>query len=168
MATKTKKLALMFVFLALAITSRVQAQCPAPLVTSDSLLNGGIATSVNYTAPGTGSGIAIVSAAANPGELWELFPNPWNVLTGIGSIDMTYSGTGSITTSVNLTGLNIVCRLLLEKKIYTTVSPAIAAKSRWKSAATQVRCDRGAASCFVSGSLPTSRRRPRQRRYRRS
>src|SRR5260370_15669671 len=108
MATKTKKLAPMFVFLALAITSRVQAQCPAPLVTSDSLLNHGTETSVSYAAPGTGSGIAIVSAAANPAvELWELFPNPWNVLKGSGSIDMTYSGAGSITTNVNLKGLNI-------------------------------------------------------------
>jgi hypothetical protein len=84
------------------------AQCPAPLVTSDSLLNTGTATSVHYTAPGTGGSITIVHPTANPaGELWELFQNPWSILSGIGSIDMTYSGTGSITTSVKLTGLNI-------------------------------------------------------------
>jgi hypothetical protein len=96
------------VFFALAHANRLQAQCPAPSVTSDSLLDTGVPTSVHYGAPGAGSNVAIVSSAANPAEaLWALFPNPWNVLTGNGSIDMTYSGTGSITTTVNLTGLNI-------------------------------------------------------------
>jgi hypothetical protein len=96
------------VFLALASADSVQAQCSAPRVTADSFLNTGTPTSVDYTAPGTSSGIAIVSSVANPAEdLWELFPNPWNAPTGSGSINMTYSGTGSIATTVNLTGLNI-------------------------------------------------------------
>jgi len=92
----------------LGLSGLAGAQCPAPLVTSDSLLNTGTPTSVHYSAPGTSGSLTIVHPVANPtGELWELFQNPWSILSGTGSIDMTYSGTGSIKTSVNLTGLNI-------------------------------------------------------------
>ncbi len=78
---------------------------PANLVTSDSLLNTGTAASITYTAPGTSSGDAIITGNSG-NQLWELDPDPWGITSGSGTINMTYSGAGSITTTVNLTGLN--------------------------------------------------------------
>ena len=76
------------------------------LTTSDSLLNTGAATSVTDTAPQS-SDVAIITSKTNSSDqLWELYPNPWGIFSGRGTINMAYSGTGSITTKVKLTGLN--------------------------------------------------------------
>ena len=77
------------------------------LVTSDSSLNTGTAAAVTYTAPGSNSGIAIVTSKTNSNnQLWELFPDPFAIGSGNGTIKMAYSGTGSITTTVNLSGVD--------------------------------------------------------------
>jgi hypothetical protein len=77
------------------------------LVTSDSSLSIGTAAAVTYAAPGSNSGIAIVTSKANSSnQLWELFPDPFAIGSGSGTIKMSYSGTGSITTTVNLSGVD--------------------------------------------------------------
>ena len=77
------------------------------LITSDSLLNTGTPASVTYTAPGSNSGIAIVTPkSGGSNQLWEFYPDPFSIGSGSGTINMAYSGNGSITSTVNLTGLN--------------------------------------------------------------
>ena len=79
---------------------------PKTLTTSDSLLNTGSATSVQDTVPQS-SGIAIATSKTNSSDqLWELYPNPWGISSGGGTINMAYSGAGAIVTTVNVTGLN--------------------------------------------------------------
>lgn len=76
------------------------------LTTSDSLLNTGSSTTTTYTAPGTSGINGPVSAATDASKnLWLMYDNPWGVKTGSGTIKQTYSGTGSLTTTINLTGL---------------------------------------------------------------
>ena len=76
------------------------------LCTSDSALNLGSPTSVNYSAPGTNANIAIVTQASNPSnQIWEFYPDPWGVTTGSGSINMSYPGNGAVSISANLSGL---------------------------------------------------------------
>lgn len=76
------------------------------LTTSDSMLNTGKATSTSYAAPGTSATPAPVPLATTTSKnLWLLFTNPWGVTSGSGTITMSYSGSGAITTTVNLTGL---------------------------------------------------------------
>ena len=76
------------------------------LTTSDSLLKSGTATSTTYTAPGTSGINGSISASADPSKnLWLMYDNPWGVKTGSGTIKQTYNGTGSLSTTINLTGL---------------------------------------------------------------
>jgi hypothetical protein len=67
----------------------------------------GTPASLTYVAPEANARIAVVTSPSNPSKpLWELVASPWNVKTGTGMITMNYSGNGSITTKVHLTGLN--------------------------------------------------------------
>ena len=76
------------------------------LITSDSALTNGKATTTTYKAPGTGGINGPVPLASNSGTtLWLMYDNPWGINSGSGNITQTYSGTGSITTAINLTGL---------------------------------------------------------------
>jgi len=76
------------------------------LTTSDSLLKSGTATSTTYTAPGTSGINGPISASTDASKnLWLMYDNPWGVKTGSGTIKQTYNGTGSLTTTINLTGL---------------------------------------------------------------
>jgi hypothetical protein len=76
------------------------------LVTSDSALNTGAAASTSYSAPGTSGTNAPVHLATNSSKnLWLLYNNPWGIKSGSGTMSQTYDGNGSITTSINLTGL---------------------------------------------------------------
>ncbi len=76
------------------------------LITSDSALTNGKATTTTYKAPGTGGINGPVPLATNSGTtLWLMYDNPWGINSGSGTITQTYSGTGSITTAINLTGL---------------------------------------------------------------
>jgi len=76
------------------------------LTTSDSLLKSGAATSTTYTAPGTSGTNGPVAASTDASRnLWLMYDNPWGVKTGSGTIKQTYSGTGTLTTAINLTGL---------------------------------------------------------------
>ncbi|MBV9181965.1 MAG: hypothetical protein JO356_11700 [Acidobacteria bacterium] len=76
------------------------------LTTSDSLLNTGSPTTTTYHAPGS-SGIngPVPQASNSSNTLWLMYDNPWGVSSGSGTITQTYSGTGSFTTSINLSGL---------------------------------------------------------------
>lgn len=50
---------------------------------------------------------AVVTDANNPAtELWWMYPGPWGITQGDGTLSMTYSGTGTITVTANLTNLN--------------------------------------------------------------
>ena len=85
----------------------VAAASSTTLITSDSLLNTGTPASVTYAAPGSNSGIAIVTPkSGGSNQLWEFYPDPFSIGSGSGTINMAYSGNGSITSTVNLTGLN--------------------------------------------------------------
>jgi hypothetical protein len=95
------KVAVVFAALVLPLEGRAQT-----LTTSDSLLNTGSALSITYTAPGTSGPNGIVHSSSNPSTtLWLMYPNPWGVKTGSGTINMNYSGSGSIATSINLSGI---------------------------------------------------------------
>jgi len=76
------------------------------LTTSDSQLGSGTSISTTYTAPGS-SGIngPVLAAADASKKMWLMYDNPWGVKTGSGTIKQTYTGTGSLTTTINLTGL---------------------------------------------------------------
>jgi Bacterial Ig-like domain (group 2) len=76
------------------------------LVTSDPFLNLGSATTVSYTAPGTSAGTGLVPlASATSNTIWLIYPNPWGVTAGSGTITTNYTGSGSIAATINLTGL---------------------------------------------------------------
>jgi Glycosyl hydrolase family 12 len=64
----------------------------------------GAPASASYTAPGTTASVAIVSKGSTP--IWEIDPDPWGLTSGSGTIGISYSGAGRITTTVSLTGLN--------------------------------------------------------------
>jgi Glycosyl hydrolase family 12 len=75
-------------------------------VTSDSLLNTGNPTSTTYSAPGTsGMNSPVPLATDTSKNLWLLYNNPWGINSGSGTMTQTYSGSGSLTTAINLTGL---------------------------------------------------------------
>src|SRR2546423_5949757 len=76
------------------------------LVTTDSALNTGTAVSATYHAPGTSGPNPEVHPVANASKnLWMMVTNPWGVNKGSGTVAMNYSGTGTITTNISLTGL---------------------------------------------------------------
>ena len=91
------------VFVAWFLSLKVSAQ---NLVTTDSLLNTGTALTTTYHAPGTDGINGIVHPVGNgSASLWNMYDNPWGVNTGSGTIVQTYSGSGTITTTMSLTGL---------------------------------------------------------------
>src|ERR1700747_895276 len=76
------------------------------LITSDSALTKGSATTTTYKAPGTGGINGPVPLASNSSTiLWLMYDNPWGINSGSATITQTYSGKGAITTAINLTGL---------------------------------------------------------------
>ncbi len=71
-----------------------------------SLLSAGRPVTKTSNAPGTHGAVGIVASASNsPTNLLLLYTNPWAVKTGSGTISMKYTGSGSIVTNVNLSGL---------------------------------------------------------------
>ena len=91
------------IFVALLLPLRGRAQT---LITSDSLLNTGSPITTTYNAPGTSGQNGLVNLATDATKnLWLMYDNPWGVTTGSGTITQTYSGSGSITTSISLSGL---------------------------------------------------------------
>lgn len=76
------------------------------LVTTDSLFTMGKAKTTTYNAPGT-SGIAgpVALSTDSSKNLWFMYNNPWGIKSGSGTITQTYTGSGSMTTAINLTGL---------------------------------------------------------------
>jgi len=91
----------MFGALLLPLNARAQT-----LITSDSLLNTGSPLTESSNAPGTNGAVGLVHSSSNTSvNLWLIYTNPWGVTSGSGTISMNYSGSGSIVTSINLTGL---------------------------------------------------------------
>ncbi len=96
------------VLLAASISATIllPAACAQTLITSDSELNTGAAALTSYTAPGTGGSSTAVRLATNSSKnLWLMNNDPWGISKGKGNMTQTYSGRGSITTTINLTGL---------------------------------------------------------------
>lgn len=95
-------------FLAATIAAAIlqTATMAQTLVTTDSALNTGTAASTSYKAPGTsGTNTPVHPSTDSSKSLWLLYNNPWGIRSGSGTMTQTYSGSGSITTSINLTGL---------------------------------------------------------------
>ncbi len=91
------------IFVPLLLPLKIRAQT---LITSDSLLNTGTPVTVPYDAPGTSASTVIVHPRSDASKsLWLMYPNPWGVSSGSGTIDMSYSGSGAITTTINLSGI---------------------------------------------------------------
>jgi len=78
--------------------------CNPALITTDSLLNTGTPNSTTYTAPGTNATTATIANGSN--QLWVLVTDPYAITSGSGTIAMNYSGSGALTTTVSLSGLN--------------------------------------------------------------
>ena len=94
------------VILGLLFAASLMASAQTILTTSDSALNTGSPVSTTYNAPGTNGTNGIVTLATNPSEnLWLMYNNPWGINSGSGTITQTYSGKGTMTTAINLTGL---------------------------------------------------------------
>ena len=95
-----------YVILGLLFAASFTVSAQTILTTSDSALNTGSPVSIAYSAPGTGGSNGVVSLSTNSTEnLWLMYNNPWGITSGSGSITETYSGKGSLTTAINLTGL---------------------------------------------------------------
>jgi len=76
------------------------------LITTDSLLNTGSPLKITYDAPGSGGPVGTVNSSKNASQtLWLIYPNPWGVSSGNGTIEMNYTGAGALVTSVSLSGL---------------------------------------------------------------
>jgi len=94
-------LAGIFLISLLSLDARAQTY-----TTSDSSLNTGSPLTETSNAPGTSGAVGLVHSSSNSStNLWLIYTNPWAVTTGSGTISIAYTGAGSITTSVNLTGL---------------------------------------------------------------
>ncbi|HZQ53544.1 MAG TPA: RICIN domain-containing protein [Bryobacteraceae bacterium] len=91
------------IFLALCLSSpRARAQT----YTTNSLLTAGSPLTEISSAPGTGGAVGLVHPAASSStNLLLLYTNPWGVSSGSGTISMTYTGSGTIVTTINLNGL---------------------------------------------------------------
>src|SRR5437879_11691344 len=79
--------------------------------TYDSTLTNGIPITYTYNALG-GQNTSVVldknvDKNGNVTNLWWMYPDAYEIWTGSGTITMDYTGAGSVTTTVNLTGLNI-------------------------------------------------------------
>lgn len=80
--------------------------CAAQLTTTDSSLNTGSSTSGTYTAPGSSGPNTVVHPTGQPTKnLWLLYPDPFGVSTGSGTIVQTYTGSGTITEAISLSGI---------------------------------------------------------------
>jgi phosphoesterase family protein/glycosyl hydrolase family 12 len=74
--------------------------------TYDSALTNGIPITNRYTAGGA-EATSVVVDKNNGTNLWWMYPDVWGLSAGTGLITMNYTGAGSVTTTVNMTGLNI-------------------------------------------------------------
>jgi len=86
----------------LSLTARSQSQT---LITSDPLLNTGSPLSATYTAGGA-QATSLVHLATNPSvPLWMFYPDAFGVGGATGTIVQNYTGSGSFTETINLSGL---------------------------------------------------------------
>lgn len=76
------------------------------LITSDSALNTGAAASISYSAPGKdGRSVPVHLASNSSNNLWLMYNDPWGITSGKGTMTQSYSGHGTFTTVINMTGL---------------------------------------------------------------
>lgn len=102
----TRRLATTFFVALIGLVLLPIPESAQTLTTTDSSLNTGSPKSSTYTAPGTsGINTPIPLATNSSKNLWLMYDNPWGISKGSGTMTQTYSGTGSITTAINLTGL---------------------------------------------------------------
>lgn len=94
------KMAAIFVALLLPLSGRAQT-----LTTSDSLLNTGSPLSATYTAGGGQATSVVSSATSSSVPLWMFYPDAYGVSSGSGTIVQNYSGSGSFTETIDLSGL---------------------------------------------------------------
>jgi hypothetical protein len=86
----------------LSLTATSQSQT---LITSDSLLNSGSPLSATYTAGGA-QATSVVKLATNSADaLWMFYPDAYGVGGGSGTIVQNYTGSGSFSETINLSGL---------------------------------------------------------------
>ncbi|GEM_PF-1189559 len=74
----------------------------APLTTTDTNLT--LGTAVTYSEFNNSGHVGNVLQGST--SIWWLDPSPWGVSSGSGSTSISYSGTGSVTSTVNYTGVN--------------------------------------------------------------
>ncbi len=85
--------------------------CPLSILaqtytTTDSALNTGSALTETSRAPGTNGAVGLVHAKSGSStDLWLIDTSPWGVTRGSGTISMDYTGSGSLTTAINLKAL---------------------------------------------------------------
>lgn len=96
------RMAAIFVALLLPLRGKAQTQ-----ITSDSLLNTGNAATDTATLNGTSSNPFVLKTSNASLHLWQILANPWGVssLTS-GSTSISYTGSGSVVTTVNYIGVN--------------------------------------------------------------
>lgn len=75
------------------------------LITSDSLLNTGSPLSSTYTAGGSQTTSVVKSATNSSVSLWMFYPDAYGVSGSSGTIVQSYTGKGSFTETINLSGL---------------------------------------------------------------
>lgn len=74
--------------------------------TTDSFLDKGKATTTTYYAASRNGLNGFVKSATNSSDiLWLMYDDPYAITSGTGTIKQTYSGAGSLTTTIDLTGL---------------------------------------------------------------
>ena len=93
-------------FAAMFAASCLPLSAGAQTYATNALLTAGSPVTKTSNAPGTHGAVGIVPLASNSStNLLLLYTNPWAVKTGSGTISMQYTGSGSIVTTVNLSGL---------------------------------------------------------------
>jgi glycosyl hydrolase family 12 len=74
-------------------------------VTYDSSLTSGSPNTITYNVH-RAAPTAVITDKTNGTNLWSMYPDPWGVKSGTGSINMNYTGSGSVVTTVSMSGLN--------------------------------------------------------------
>jgi Abnormal spindle-like microcephaly-assoc'd, ASPM-SPD-2-Hydin/Glycosyl hydrolase family 12 len=76
------------------------------LSTTDSALNLGKSATNDYTALSSAQPTTVTAARNSRDQLWLYYPNPYDLSSGSGTIDMSYTGKGVFSWNVSLSGLN--------------------------------------------------------------
>jgi hypothetical protein len=91
--------------LQLEVQQRVRYH-PRSLITTDSMLTLGKPASASEALSSCANAATVTARTNSHKALWLLDPCPWGVTGGNGQVTMSYSGSGSVTTTVNYSSLN--------------------------------------------------------------